>query len=309
MKSKRNKNYSVIIVPEATSTRKEFVLSSRLIRNAIIGTSVLILIFGFMIFDYLTMSFNRERMKVLEAESIRTEKMLKELDARFKQVSESLVRMNTLKERILVMAGLTSPYALSEVGTGGPINMGTDMEFPGSSTELMPRQPQANLDLMTKTKDVVGQSADIEQSLRFVKEHLVEQKVRLSHTPALWPTRGYLTDGFRWRTNPLTGKQHFHGAQDISTQLGNPIIATADGFVLIAEQIGAMGNVVHIDHGFGYQTRYGHLSSFNVKEGDRVSRGQVIGYVGSTGRSTGPHLHYEVIFMGNHVNPLDFVLD
>ncbi len=304
----KNKSYSVIVVSDATSTNKEFVISSKLIRNSILAFSILLLIFGFVIFDYLTMSFDKEKMKSLEEENIRKEKTITELSANIKKINESLAKMKILKDRILVIAGLTSPYALKEVGSGGPIsNISTDIEFPNNNANMINRQPKENL--IAKTKDITSDADKIEKSLQFVKDHLIEQKIRLAHTPAVWPTKGYLTDGFGWRINPLTLKKHFHSAQDISTQLGNPIIATADGYILIAENIGVLGNLIHIDHGFGYQTRYGHLATLNVKEGDRVKRGQVIGYVGNTGRSTAPHLHYEVIYMGNRVNPLDFILD
>jgi len=304
----KQKSYSVIIVSDATSTNKEFVISSKLIRNSIFAFSLLLLMFGFMVFDYLTISFDKQKMKNLETENIKKEATIAELSANIKEINQSLAKMKVLKEKILVVAGLTSPYALKEVGSGGPItNVVSDVELPNNNPNIL--KSAGDKKFIEQTKAITKDAKKIQKSLQFVKDHLSEQKIRLAHTPALWPTKGYLTDGYGTRTHPVTLKKHFHAAQDISTQLGNPIIATADGYVLIAEYKGILGNLIHIDHGFGYQTRYGHLASIAIKEGDRVKRGQVIGYVGSTGRSTAPHLHYEVIYMGKRVNPLDFVLD
>lgn len=306
----KDKNYSIIIVSDARSTNKEFVLSSKLIRNSILGFLALMLILGIMIFDYLTISFDKEKMKKLEKDNIKKEKTIAELDTQIKFINESLGRMETYKKRILVAVGLTSPNALREVGSGGgePIrNVGGSIELPGKSVTL--NQDQTREKLIDKVKSISKDAKKIEKSLKFVQDHIDEQKIRLAHTPSLWPTKGYLTDSYGMRKNPLTGLTQFHGAQDISTQLGNPVVATADGYVLIAEYKGVLGNLIHMEHGFGYQTRYGHLVSFKVKEGDRVKRGQVIGYVGSTGRSTAPHLHYEVIYQGKRINPLNFILD
>lgn len=306
----KDKTYSIIIVSDAISTNKEFVVSSKLIRNSILGFLVLMIIFGFMIFDYLTISFDKEKMKKLEKDNILKEKTITKLSSDITVIKESLKRMDDYKRRILVAVGLTSPNALREVGAGGPAqirNISSDVELPGKSLNEV--KSQVKDDPIKKLDEISSKAKGIEKSLKFVKDHINEQKVRLAHTPSLWPTRGYLTDTYGRRKNPLTGKWQFHAGQDIATQLGNPVIATADGYVLIAEYKGVLGNLIHIDHRFGYQTRYGHLASFNVKEGDRVKRGQIIGYVGSTGRSTAPHLHYEVIYQNNRINPLSFILD
>lgn len=306
----KEKTYSIIIVSDAISTNKEFVVSSKLIRNSILAFLVLMIIFGFMIFDYLTISFDKEKMKSLETDNIQKEETIEKLSSKIKDIDKKLARMSEYTQRILVAVGLTSPNALKEVGSGGPEQIGNisnDIEMSGDSLDLSADTPKT--DLVEQVNKAGEISERIEKSLKFVQDHINDQKIRLAHTPSLWPTRGYLTDAYGHRRNPITGKKQFHYGQDISTQLGNPVIATADGYILIAEYQGVLGNLIHIDHGFGYQTRYGHLSKYNVKEGDRVKRGQVIGYVGSTGRSTAPHLHYEVIYQGKRINPLHFVLD
>jgi murein DD-endopeptidase MepM/ murein hydrolase activator NlpD len=304
----KKKNYSVIIVSDATSTNKEFVISSALIRNSIIGLTVLLLIFGYVIFDYLTISFNKEVMKRLERDNISKERTITELTRDIKYINSSIKRMEVLKDRILVMAGLTSPYALKGVGGGGPIgNIVSDIEMKNTNLTLKEASPQQNI--IDEVKGIATSAKKIEKSLRFVKGHINEQKIRLAHTPSLWPTRGYLTDVFGMRTHPITGKRSHHNGLDISTQHGNPVYAPADGVIITSEHRQYYGNLIIIDHRFNYTTYYGHLASFNIKEGDRVKRGDVIGFVGNTGRSNAPHLHYEVRFIGKPQNPMNYILD
>ena len=123
-------------------------------------------------------------------------------------------------------------------------------------------------------------------------------------TPAMWPVAGGLTSHYGSRSDPFTGAVEFHAGLDISAGSGQPVQATADGKVLSARWNGSFGNLVVIDHGFGISTRYGHLSRFAVVEGQQIRKGDTVGYVGSTGRSTSPHVHYELLLNGRPANPL-----
>jgi murein DD-endopeptidase MepM/ murein hydrolase activator NlpD len=123
-------------------------------------------------------------------------------------------------------------------------------------------------------------------------------------TPSIWPVSGWLTSRYGNRRDPFTGGADFHPGLDISADYGQPVRATADGTIAVAERSGSYGNLVEIDHGYGIVTRYGHLSRFRATAGQQVHRGDVIGYVGSTGRSTSPHLHYEILLNGKLTNPL-----
>lgn len=321
----KKKNYSIIIVTGATSANKEFVISSKLIKNSLLAFSVLLLIFGFVIFDYLTTSFDKEKMKRLEIENTEKAETISELTASFRSLKRSLDRMETYKKRIMVAIGLTSPDALTEVGMGGP---GLDGPIDGSidgsientveaaempqvqvKTPNQPGKKQSYNRILQDVRSLTKDAGEVEKTLQFVESQINEQKAKLASTPALWPTRGYLTDSFGPRTHPITGKRHFHNGLDIATQLGNKVIAPADGYVILTDHTSILGNLIHIDHGFGFSTRYGHLASFAVKEGDRVKRGQVIGYVGNTGRSTAPHVHYEVIYNNKNQNPMNYIFD
>lgn len=144
----------------------------------------------------------------------------------------------------------------------------------------------------------------IEQRLVNVRSGVERRQALASATPSIWPITGWISSGFGNRRDPFTGGGDFHPGLDISGNHGQEIQAPADGTVTGAGYNGNYGNLVTIDHGFGITTRYAHLSRFAVAPGEQIRRGQVIGHVGSTGRSTSPHLHYEVLVNGQLTNPL-----
>jgi murein DD-endopeptidase MepM/ murein hydrolase activator NlpD len=147
----------------------------------------------------------------------------------------------------------------------------------------------------------------LENRLRFVRGDVERREALASATPSIWPTHGWLTGTFGGRSDPFTGEPGYHQGLDISTEKGQPVYATADGTVESSSYTGDYGNLIVIEHGFGLVTRYGHLSAFGVKPDQIVKRGDIIGYVGSTGRSTGAHLHYEILANDRHINPLQLL--
>jgi murein DD-endopeptidase MepM/ murein hydrolase activator NlpD len=132
--------------------------------------------------------------------------------------------------------------------------------------------------------------------------------MRLAAAPTLWPVEGRITASFGERIDPFSGEGAFHRGVDISSEIGTPIIAPADGVVVFADLMNGYGRTVMVDHGNGISTLYGHLSGFAVSSGQQVHRGEVLGYVGQSGRSTGPHLHYEVRIFNTPVNPHKYLL-
>lgn len=144
----------------------------------------------------------------------------------------------------------------------------------------------------------------LERSLSVVRVDVERRAEVASATPSIWPALGWLTSGFGARSDPFTGKADSHPGLDISADRGDPVRVTADGKVERAGWSGDYGNLVVVGHNFGLSTRYAHLSKVSVKAGSDVKRGDIIGYVGSTGRSTSSHLHYEVWANGKPVNPL-----
>jgi murein DD-endopeptidase MepM/ murein hydrolase activator NlpD len=145
----------------------------------------------------------------------------------------------------------------------------------------------------------------LENRLASVKTKVESEQALARATPSIWPIAGWLSSGFGSRTDPFHGgSADFHAGLDIAADRGTPIHATADGTVETAGYNGNYGNSVLIDHGYGIGTRFGHMSKVAVRAGQQVHRGEVIGYVGSTGHATGPHLHYEILFNGQPINPL-----
>lgn len=144
----------------------------------------------------------------------------------------------------------------------------------------------------------------LESRLRLVQKDVEQRQALANATPSVWPVYGWLSGGFGARSDPFTGETGFHRGLDISADKGQGVYATAAGKVDLAGYSGDYGNLIVLNHGYGLTTRYGHLSRFAVKAGDDVKKGDLIGYVGSTGRATGSHLHYEVLSNGKLVNPL-----
>ncbi len=177
-------------------------------------------------------------------------------------------------------------------------------------------QPNAAISELAKTalstpEDTFGVLRELlhglESRLRNVRRDVERREALAAATPSIWPAHGWLTGTFGGRSDPFTGEPGFHQGLDISAEKGKPVFATADGTVESAAYTGDYGNLIVLKHAFGLATRYGHLSSFAVKPGQEVRRGDVVGYVGSTGRSTGAHLHYEILANGRLINPLQLL--
>lgn len=144
----------------------------------------------------------------------------------------------------------------------------------------------------------------LESGLASVKSSVETQQALARSTPSIWPLAGWLSSGYGNRRDPFDGTNDFHPGLDIAASKGTPIRATADGTIKMAAFNGNYGNAVLIEHSSWISTRYGHLSRFAVREGQSVRRGDVVGYVGATGRATSSHLHYEILLNGQPINPL-----
>ena len=149
----------------------------------------------------------------------------------------------------------------------------------------------------------------LESRLQTVRSDVDKRNQLAAATPSIWPTHGWLSSSMGNRADPFTGERDFHPGLDISADKGDPIYSTADGKVTHAASAGNYGNLVIVDHGYGIETRYGHMSAFKVKVGQAVRRGDLLGLVGSTGRATSSHLHYEVRANGRILNPLQLLLN
>jgi len=238
---------------------------------------------------------NRELEKQVNFFSQRTS----DLNDRFAKLQES-------NARVKVMANLTvTPGQVEAVGLGGPDPLAAELTV--SSIDAERKQQLAAMHRELQRLELGF--AHEEGELKRLSTHLKEQQTLLNFTPSVWPVRGWISSRFGYRTSPFTGRRELHKGLDIVNRRGTPVVVTADGEVVFAGYKSGYGKMVIVDHGLERVTKYGHLAEISVQSGDMVTRGQELGKVGSTGRSTGPHLHYEVVVNGEAVDPADYLLD
>jgi murein DD-endopeptidase MepM/ murein hydrolase activator NlpD len=212
----------------------------------------------------------------LKAENVRQRQELNRLNNRVEAVEDT-------SRRLAEKSGVVHDEAAAVPGTGGPA-------IPLDADSLAV---------------IEAKMSRLEQNMRAYEEILRQR----GYTPTIWPVDGKLESGFGGRRNPFGGSSYeFHSGQDIDAPYGAPVIAGASGKVVFAGWQSGYGQLVVIDHGGGLTSRYGHLSHIDVVEGQTISRAEFLGRVGSTGRSTGPHLHYEVRINDEPVNPLQYLL-
>jgi murein DD-endopeptidase MepM/ murein hydrolase activator NlpD len=288
-----NKRYSTIIfVPHARAKFRKLKVSHRLLFSIVSLVSTSLCLSTFFSVQYFTSLSQTHELSKLRHEN----RELQTANEQFGKSVESLrTQLRTVEDRtrkLAIIAGITTLDEASQGGSGGLRN-----------DEMAGSPYRDDVDKMS------FRSNRLSKDLSELEEKFVAQSRMLSSTPSIAPVRGILTDGFGGRSDPFTREPGQHNAIDISSAVGQPIRSPADGIVVKAEWASGYGNVIYVSHGYGYSTRYGHLSSFAVRPGARIKRGDVIGYVGSTGRSTGPHLHYEVRVNNNPVNPLEYILN
>lgn len=293
------KYYTFVIIPSSKERSRKIVVSDKTLKFFLLTLSVLFVVFSIIFLDWLKTNYAKIEVKKLKTENAKQKEKIKMYEELTMELQEKINGFKNYAEKLNVFAGLQSPYALKEVGSGGisPNDVGTLI----SNSIQKPS--------LEKPEIIRKRASEVEQNLKILDQYFKDQSLRLAALPSIWPTRGYLSGFFGNRRDPFTGKIDFHPGLDISTQLGNKVFATANGLVIVAEYRKGYGNIVIIDHGYGFSTLYAHLSKITVKEGQKVKRWDVIGFVGTTGKSTGPHLHYEVRRDNQAVNPLDFILE
>lgn len=182
--------------------------------------------------------------------------------------------------------------------------------LPGSTFGMDKAHPKIAMNEFTVKVGGLKETADqVEQRLQRVYELKQDKVSYWASVPTLWPVQGFVTSGFGYRHAPLAGASRFHEGIDIAGPVGTPIKAPADGVVTFAGYKNGLGKVVVVDHGYGISTMYGHNATIDVAEGDRVKRGTLISSIGMTGRTTGPHLHYQVMVDGVPIDPMKYIAD
>ncbi len=228
-----------------------------------------------------------EKINQLSQAALDVQKQINEIDKLESEVKKALAESgNTQVSRSGVDRGERSEIG---DGKGGPAKLNVDV---------------LNVQIENLKVELNRKSA----SLQDLRDLLEQRNARAAATPSIWPTDGSITSRFGHRSSPWGIGSTYHNGVDIANYHGAPIYATADGVVVISEWYGGYGRYIEIDHGYGVKTAYGHNSENVVNVGDHVKRGQLIGYVGNTGNSTGPHCHYEVRIEGQEVDPTRFLM-
>ena len=221
------------------------------------------------------------------------------LAGRITGVSQDLQRVQRFDSKLRMMMNMEKDPA--EVG-GAPGDF-SRAYLPLHRQELAARKMQdflSHLSESVRLEEVRQQ--DLLRALR-------ENRDALASMPSIWPVVGFISSSFGGRSSPFGGGGQFHKGLDISNRMGTPVLAPAQGAVILAARDGAYGNSVEINHGGGIVTKYGHMQRWAVQPGQWVKRGEIIGYIGMSGRTTGPHLHYEVRLNGVPVNPMRYILE
>jgi murein DD-endopeptidase MepM/ murein hydrolase activator NlpD len=282
-------HHTVIFVPHARARLRKWRVSNLQIGLAAGTLLALTIASGVVTYFYFNSHVSPAEVARLRTENQALHDVNRSFEGNLRKIQEQLAEYEDRTRQLAIVAGLQGVDNGSEAGIGGTAPLDepelTDFGDLGRRAEAI----TAQLDRV---------DAKLEQRLRWI-----------SSTPAITPVHGLLTSGFGWRADPITHGRGDHQGVDIAAAAGQPVRASADGIVLRSGDLSGLGKAVYLAHGFGVTTRYGHLSRIDVRPGQRIKRGDVLGLVGSTGRSTGSHLHYEVRIDGDAVNPIAYILD
>jgi murein DD-endopeptidase MepM/ murein hydrolase activator NlpD len=280
-------HHTVIFVPHARARLRKWHINNLQIGFASGAFCLVTLSTCWLLWAHFSTSINPVEMSRLRAENTHLRRVNQRFESGIKHLQTRLTSSEDRTRQLAIMAGLESAGSGAEVGVGG----GAPIDESGL----------AGLTSLTHRAGLLDGTLDA------VEAKLGERVRWISSTPSIAPVKGIITSGFGTRSDPLTHGPGLHQGVDIAAAAGQPVLAAADGVVILASSQGGYGEAVYIAHGFGITTRYGHLSEISVRPGQRVHRGAVVGRVGSTGRSTGYHLHYEVRLDGNPVNPIAYL--
>jgi murein DD-endopeptidase MepM/ murein hydrolase activator NlpD len=299
------KRYTMIVMSPTRGQVRQLKIARLWIILAMFLLVASFLLGGYGLYTHYTSEEKRQNLAALLEENRDQTQQLDSITENLEGLKNQIARLNQMDKRIRSIANLEQRHSGVKLEGMGDVNPdeGVLQSLQKDTGETWVGMIQGE---GAVSGDLRGQQKDILQSLG--KDLLLEQRL-FTYTPSIWPTKGWLTSGFGLRQSPFTGMQEFHPGADVATRHGTRVIAPADGIIVDIGEAEAPGNFIRLDHGFGYQTYYAHLDEVFVKRGQRVKRGQLIATVGNTGRSTGPHLHYELLVKGLPVNPLHYILN
>lgn len=310
------KKISFVILSNSGAPAKQVSASKTAIRLAGVLLLAFLTFVGYIIYDYCNL---RQTTARLENRELYIASQLEEIHHQRRQIQEFAKEINLLKSKLITLNGFEKKIRIianiektdaSEnlFGVGGSAPEDLDSRIP-----LKEKHNGLMRDMHEQIRQLNDATINQQQEFESLLKSLEDQQNLLASTPAIRPVsrseKSWVTSRFGYRKSPFTGRREFHRGFDISARRGTSILATANGVVTWAGKKGLLGNTVVIDHGHGIVTRYGHCMKILKKRGDKVKRWEPIALMGNTGRSTGPHVHYEVRLNGVPVNPEKYILN
>ena len=282
------KHITLIFVPHARAKFRKIRVPLHVLWGSVIFMGLAVLASLFLSVNFLYSLQKSVQLKSLRSKNVELKKLADTYQVKLADLEKRLQDLDQKTDTLALLSGIETRGQGASGGVGG-------METPSPSV--------SKDEMLLKWQETLAQRVD------GLKEAWDKDMARLRITPTIAPVKGIPTAGYGNRHDPFGVGREFHGGLDISCPSGRPIVATADGLVTEAAYAGGLGKCVSLFHGLGLSTRYGHLSKILVKPGEKIKRGTIIGHSGSTGRSTGPHLHYEILQNGTPINPLQYILE
>ncbi len=292
----RSRFHTIVFVPHSQKRTRQFRVSSRWLTAVATATALVLGLVGWVTVTQVRSAAELRDLARIERENEQLRRANDTFETSISRLQRALTDAEDRTRDLAIVAGLeqmvggepeTRP---SETGAGG-----------GYSSTAVPSSHDLSL--------LEARASRLDGQLDEVKGAVEDRLLLLRSTPMISPVRGVINSGFGFRRDPITGQRAHHDGIDISADRGQPVFATADGIVVRAARAGNLGRAVYVVHRFGYETRFGHLSTILVEEGQEVRRGDTLGWVGNSGRATGYHLHYEVRRGGDTRDPFEFMRD
>jgi murein DD-endopeptidase MepM/ murein hydrolase activator NlpD len=299
------KKINIVIMPEGARRVRQLRIPKALfllVFPFLVGAG---LIFAWIIRDYHSVKTDIPRLAYLQKENSQQQEQITSLTDKIYVIQKKLMELNEFDKKLRTMVNLEPSREYPHfVGMGGSDPSTSSAR---AAAEKLNRKLVRN---MHRSLDEIENEISVQVLERTdLLSFLNKQKTLLASTPSIWPTKGWISSDFGYRLSPFTNEKEFHKGIDICNRKGAPIICPADGVVSSIENDPGYGRILTINHGYGVVTKYAHLDKAGVKRGQAVKRGQEIAFVGNSGRTTGPHLHYEVHLNGVPVNPLRYILN
>ena len=299
------KYFNILIFGHKTSKARHLRIHKKTFKIGFYLSALIFLSTTVFFCDYIQIKRKAYELSRLRQESQAQKSQIQFFSDRIEVLEKQLSQMKDFDKKIRIIANV-------EKGQDTTPIMGIGGSSPSDIREKLKRENDENgliQQMRSDIKRLESEAMSREESLSELEKLLQSKKEMLAHTPSIWPTVGWVTSDFGFRINPFTGLNQMHEGMDISNRVGTPVITPADGIISdIGNDVG-FGKILVISHEFGMTTRYAHLNKVLVRIGRKVKRGDKIAEVGTSGRTTGPHLHYEVRVSGIPVNPMRYILN